>query len=148
VADITLEQSFTIIRAALRYARDKSFKPLAVMVLDARGAPKAFAAEDETSLKRAEIAQGKANAVLSLGLGGRELDRRARERPHFMNAVSSSLDGPFVPVPGGVLIKNQAGKVLGAVGVSGDTSENDEEAALAGIEAAELAADTGAGAAH
>jgi uncharacterized protein GlcG (DUF336 family) len=148
LADLTLEHALGIVQAALRYARDKSLKPLAVTVLDERGALKAFAAEDETSLKRGEIAHGKAHAVLSMGLGGRELERRAKERPHFINAVTHVVGGSFVPVAGGVLIKNSSGRVIGAVGISGDISDNDEHAALAGIAAANLVADTGANSGH
>jgi uncharacterized protein GlcG (DUF336 family) len=148
VAELTLEKALGIVQAAIRYAREQSLKPLAVSVLDERGALKAFAAEDETSLRRGEIAHGKAHAVLAMGLGGRELERRARERPHFINAVTHVVGGSFVPVAGGVLIRNSSGKVIGAVGISGDISDNDEHAALAGIAAATLLADTGAGGGH
>jgi uncharacterized protein GlcG (DUF336 family) len=111
--------------------------------LDARGALKAFGAEDNTSLKRGEIAYGKAHGALALGLPSRTINKMALERPHFMASLSHVVGGSLIPVPGGVLIKHQAGKLLGAVGVSGDTSDNDEAAALAGIKAAKLVGDPG-----
>ena len=115
-----------------------------VVVFDARGALKALAAEDGTSLRRAEIAMGKANGALALGIGSRAIAKRAEEQPTFVAAVSHLVGAPaLVPVPGGVLIRDGA-TVLGAVGISGDTSDNDELCAVAGIEAAGLVAQTGA----
>ena len=105
-------------------------------MLDARGALKAFAAEDGTSLKRAEIATGKAAGALAMGLGSRTLGKMAAERPHFVAAVTHAVGGMLIPVAGGVLIRDGAGALVGAVGISGDTSDNDEAAAVAGIEAA------------
>jgi uncharacterized protein GlcG (DUF336 family) len=113
-------------------------------VLDARGALKAFAAEDGTSLKRAEIANGKAHGTLAMGLGSRTLGKMAAERPHFVAAVTHAVGGMLVPVPGGVIVRDGTGDVVGAVGISGDTSDNDEAAAVAGIQAAGLKADPGA----
>ena len=139
-----LEIAQKIVAAALASGRSHSFKPLGVAVLDARGALKAFAAEDGTSLRRAEIAIGKAHGSLAMGLGSRALAKMAAERPFFVAAVTHAVGGSLIPVPGGVLIKDAAGALLGAVGVSGDTSDNDEVAALAGIEAAGLKGDTGA----
>jgi uncharacterized protein GlcG (DUF336 family) len=143
MTDLNLATAETIIKAALAHARAKKFNPLAVAVLDARGALKAFAAEDKTSLKRAEIAHGKAHGALAMGMGTRTLEKRARERPHFFAALSHVAGGSLVPVAGGVLVKDEAGDVIGAVGISGDTSDNDEAAALAGINAAGLNADPG-----
>ena len=139
-----LEIAQKIVAAALANARARNFKPLAVAVLDARGALKAFAAEDGTSLRRAEIATGKAHGALAMGLGSRTLGKMAAERPHFVAAVTHAVGGSLIPVAGGVLIRDGAGAVIGAVGVSGDTSDNDEAAAIAGIEAAGLKADPGA----
>jgi uncharacterized protein GlcG (DUF336 family) len=133
----------TIVTAALAYAKEHSLKPLAVGVLDDRGALVAFMAQDGTSLKRGEIALAKANGAISLGMGSRALMKRAEQQPFFIAAAGAAIGGALVPVPGGVLIKNAAGKVLGAVGISGDTSDNDEAAALAGIAAAKLEADPG-----
>jgi uncharacterized protein GlcG (DUF336 family) len=143
MAELTLEIAQSIVSAALKHARAQKMKPLGVAVLDSRGALKAYAAEDKSSLRREAIAHGKAYGSLALGMGSRAIDARARERPHFMAAVSH-VTGPLVPVPGGVLIRDGAGDVVGAVGVSGDTSDNDEAAAVAGIKAAGFTPDPGA----
>jgi uncharacterized protein GlcG (DUF336 family) len=118
------------------------FQPLAVAVLDPRGCLKAYKAEDGTSLMRFDIAFGKAWGALGLGFGTRELQRRA-EWGVFFNALQVMAEGKMVPVPGGVLIRNGAGLIVGAVGVSGDGSENDEMCAIQGIAAAGLKPDTG-----
>ena len=143
MSDLTLAAAQTIVATALQTARAHKLKPLAVVVYDARGALKAMGAEDGTSLRRAEVAMGKANGCLALGLGGRAIHKRAEEQAYFVAAVSH-LVGPaaLVPVPGGVLIR-RGEAVIGAVGISGDTSDNDEAAASAGIEAAGLVAETG-----
>lgn len=141
--DLSLQQAQSIVAAAIAHGRDKKFNRLAVAVLDARGALKAFAAEDGASLKRAEIAIGKASASLALGVGSRSINKMAKDRPYFIASLSHSVGGPFIPVPGGVLIKNEAGAIVGAVGVSGDTSDNDEAAASAGVKAAGFTADGG-----
>jgi uncharacterized protein GlcG (DUF336 family) len=145
MSELTLEKAQAIVEAALVHARGAGMKPLAVTVLDARGALKAFAAEDGTSLRRAEIAQGKAHGAVAMGMGSREHARTATERPQLVAAVTHAVAGSLVPVPGGVLINSGTGVLLGAVGISGDTSDNDEAAALAGIKAAGFAADPGAG---
>jgi uncharacterized protein GlcG (DUF336 family) len=138
---LTLVQAQTIIAAALAHARDKNFAPMGVVVLDARGVLKAYAAEDGTALRRADIAIGKAHGALALGIGSRTLGKRAVERPHFITAVTHAVGGSLVPVPGGVLIRGEGDGIIGAVGVTGDTSDNDEACALAGIAAAGLTAD-------
>lgn len=143
MSDLTLPQAQTILTAALAHARAQSFKPMVVAVLDARGAYKALAAEDGTSLKRAEIAHGKAHGALTLGMGSRAIAKRATEQAYFIAAVTHAAGGALIPVPGGVLIRDAAGVLLGAVGVSGDTSDNDEAAATAGVQAAGLTADPG-----
>lgn len=144
MADLTRAQARTIVETALSLARDRGFKPLAVAVYDARGALKAFEAEDGTPLKRGEIAMGKAFGAIALGVPSRTINAMALDRPHFVGALSTVVGGSFVPVPGGVLIRDAAGALVGAVGISGDTSDNDEAAAVAGIEAAGLKAETGA----
>jgi uncharacterized protein GlcG (DUF336 family) len=144
LTDLTLQAAQTIADAALKAAREKSFKPLSVVVYDARGALKALLSEDGTSLKRAEIAMGKAYGALSLGVGSRAIHKMALDRAYFVAAASHVVGGQLVPVPGGVLIKDPQGRILGAVGVSGDTSDNDEIAAAAGIEAAGFEFDAGA----
>lgn len=132
-----------ILEAALLYASEHGFKPMAVGVIDARGALKTFGAQDGTSLKRGEIALAKANGAVALGMGSRALMKRAETQGYFIAAATAAIGGALVPVPGGVLVKDAAGILLGAVGISGDTSDNDEAAALAGIKAAGLIADPG-----
>ncbi len=141
--DLSLTQAQAIVTTALAEARHRSFKPMVVAVLDARGAYKALAAEDGTSLKRAEIAHGKAFGALALGMGSRAIATRAAEQAYFVAAVTHVAGGALVPVPGGVLIRDVLGTLLGAVGISGDTSDNDEIAAMAGVEAAGLVGETG-----
>jgi uncharacterized protein GlcG (DUF336 family) len=143
MTDLTLAAAQTIVAGTLQEGRAKGLNPLAVVVLDERGALKAGAAEDGTSLKRTEIAHGKAYGALSLGIGSRSIGKRAKEQAYFVAAVSHVAGGAMIPVAGGVLLRDAAGKVIGAVGVSGDTSDNDENAALAGIAATGLKADPG-----
>jgi uncharacterized protein GlcG (DUF336 family) len=138
---LTLAAAQTIITAALAHAREKKFAPMGVVVLDERGVLKTYAAEDGTALRRADIATGKAYGALSMGVGSRTLGKRAEERPHFIAAVNGAIGGSMIPVPGGVLIRGADKTIIGAVGVTGDTSDNDEAAALAGIAAAGLTAD-------
>ena len=140
---LKLDQAHTIMHAALEEGTKRRLKPLSVLVLDARGALKAAASQDGTSLSRDKIAHGKAFGALSFGLGSRALHKRAEEQPYFISAVNGLLGGALVPVPGGVLIKDGTGALLGAVGISGDTSDNDEACASAGIAAAGLTADVG-----
>ncbi len=144
MGDLTLPIGQTIIAKALSQARELNLKPLAIVVLDDRGAVRAAAAEDGTSLRRFEVAHGKAYGALALGLGSRSIGKRAREQPSFVAAVSHIAGGALVPVPGGVLLKNRDGILLGSVGASGDTSDNDERVVLAGIEAVGLVGDPGA----
>ena len=141
--DLTLAQAQTLAIATLAEARTLSLKPLVVAVLDARGAYKVLLAEDGTSLRRAEIAHGKAYGALGMGLGSRAIAARAEQAPAFVAAVTHAFGGALIPVPGGVLLRDASGALLGAIGVSGDTSDNDEKAALAGITAAGLVGETG-----
>lgn len=143
MSELVLESANRIIDGAIAYARKEDLKKLAVAVLDARGALKSFSAEEGTSLKRGEVAIGKASAALAFGMGTRSIDKMAKDRPYFINSVTAAVGGMFVPVPGGVLIKDADGTVLGAVGISGDVSPNDEAAAVAGIEGAGFTADPG-----
>jgi uncharacterized protein GlcG (DUF336 family) len=142
MSELTLDVARKILDAALAKAVEKKIKPLVITVLDARGAVKVTAAQDGTSLMRAEIAHGKAYGALALGMGSRALFQRAQEQAYFVSAVNTMARGQLVPVPGGVLIQKD-GALLGAVGVSGDTSDNDEICAIAGIEAAGLKANPG-----
>ena len=140
---LSLSKAQTAVTAALAHARAAGLKPLVVVVLDARGAVKAAAAEDGASLKRFEIAHGKAFGALSLGMGSRSLAKRAKAEAHFVAAASHVVGGSLVPVPGGVLILDHDKTLLGAAGASGDTSDNDEAAVLAGLAEAGLAGDPG-----
>jgi uncharacterized protein GlcG (DUF336 family) len=142
MAELTLDVARKILDAALAKGLEKKLKPLAVMVLDARGCVRISAAQDGTSLLRNEIAHGKAYGALALGMGSRALFQRAQEQAYFIGAVNTLAQGRMVPVPGGVLIQD-GGLLLGAVGISGDTSDNDEACAIAGIEAAGLKANAG-----
>jgi uncharacterized protein GlcG (DUF336 family) len=139
---VDLAAAQKILEAALAYAVEHQLKPLAIGVLDSRGALKAFAAQDGVSLKRAEIALGKANGAIALGMGSRALLKRAEQQPFFIAAATAAVGGSLVPVPGGVLVKHD-GALVGVVGISGDTSDNDEAAALAGIAAAGYQGETG-----
>lgn len=139
---VSLEAASIIVDQALAKGRAMTFKPLAVAVLDPRGCLKAYKAEDGTSLLRFDIAFGKAWGALGMGFGGRELARRS-EAGMFFNSLQAMSEGKIVPVPGGVLIRNKAGQVVGAVGVSGDVSDSDEICAVEGIIAAGLIPDTG-----
>lgn len=140
---ITLEQARTVVAAALERARALGLAPMAVAVLDARGALKAFAAEDGCSLLREHIAQGKAWGAVGLGFGTRELARRAQHAPAFIGALQAMSQGRLVPTAGGVLVRDAQGTLLGAVGVSGDKPDADEDCAVQGILAAGLVGDTG-----
>ncbi len=139
---LTLAQAQTVIQVSLTHARQSRFRPLCIVVLDARAAVIAVASEDGSSLKRFEVAQGKAQGALAFNLGSRALGVMAVERPHFFAGVAHAVGG-LVPVAGGVLIRAADGAVIGAVGVSGDTSDNDEAAAMAGIKSAGFVADGG-----
>jgi uncharacterized protein GlcG (DUF336 family) len=142
---LSLEQASTIIDTALAHARRAGLKPLCIVVLDAGGHMLALKRDEHASLARPQIATAKAAGCLGLGFGGRDIARRAVERPAFYAALASILPQGLVPVAGGVLIRDAAGALLGAAGVTGDTSENDEACAVAGILAAGLVADAGAG---
>jgi uncharacterized protein GlcG (DUF336 family) len=139
---ITLAQATIIIEAALGKGCELALKPLSVVVLDNRASLVAAMSEDGVSQMRARIAHGKANAAIALGLGTRALMNRAEQQAYFIQAINGLAGGDMVPVPGGVLIRDDAGQLLGAIGISGDTSDNDEAAALAGIAAAGLIAQT------
>jgi uncharacterized protein GlcG (DUF336 family) len=141
---LSLAHASTIVDEALAEGRRRQFSPLCVVVLDAGAHAIALKREDRASHGRPVIATAKAAGCLSFGFGGREIARRAQSVPAFFDAVSGLLPQGLVPVPGGVLIRNAAGELLGAVGISGDTSDNDELCALAGIAAAGLVADSGA----
>jgi uncharacterized protein GlcG (DUF336 family) len=135
---ISLRKARTIIRKTLDKGREMELKPLSVVVLDAGGHVQAFEREDGASVGRFGIAHGKAYGSVMLGLAGTAQKARADQQAYFMAAVNGVYGGQLVPVPGGILIRDKKGAVIGAVGVTGDTSENDVEAGMAGIEAAGL----------
>lgn len=135
---ISLLQARTIIDAALAQARSDGALPLAVVVLDAGAHPVAFAREDGASLYRFDIARAKAAGALGMGADTRVLAERAAKNPVFFQSVSAIVQGQIAFSPGGVLIRDASGTIVGAVGVSGDTGERDEVCALAGMAAAGL----------
>lgn len=134
---LSLDQARAVIGASLAFRRDHDMAPMCVVVLDAGGHPIAFEREDGVANRRYDVAHGKAYGAISLGVNSRALGAMAVERPHFVHAVGAAIGGALVPVPGGVLVVAD-GVTIGAVGVSGDTSDNDEAAALAGIAGAGL----------
>jgi len=139
---LTLEKAQTIIAAAFQKGGEQAMKPLSVAVLDAGGHVVAFARQDGSSNLRFKIAEGKAAGAIALGMGSRAIFERAQQQPYFVGALNGLMDGAMVPVPGGVLIMEN-GSMIGGVGVTGDTSDNDEIAAIAGVEAAGFAANAG-----
>ena len=140
---LTLATCRIIADTALATGREKGMKPLGIVIVDARGSVRLTLVEDGNAIMRPDIAHGKAFGCVAVGVGGRTLERMTKERPHFIGALGGLSRDRLTPVPGGVLIRNADGVLLGAVGVSGDTSDNDEVCALAGIAAAGLKADTG-----
>jgi len=137
---ISLEQARTIIAAARAKGREMDLNPLTVVVLDAGGHLVAMEREDGSGYGRPDIAGGKAEGALAMGTSSRKLGDMAADRPQFMAALSAAWNGKLIPAAGGVLIRDAGGTLLGAVGVSGDLSDKDEEAAFAGIAAAGLTA--------
>ena len=140
---LTYDTSLNIAQEAVKKASKLGLNPLAVVVLDDRASLRICLNQDGTSIHRHRVAHGKANAAMSLGMGSRSLGSRAEEQAYFVDAVGRMMDGDFIPVPGGVLIRNSDGAILGSVGISGDTSDNDEAVAIAAIESVGLVADTG-----
>lgn len=139
---LTLELARKLADLCLERAKEMNLKPLTVAVLDAAGQLKVLLRQDGTSLMRPDIAQGKAQGAIGMGLGSRALYNRAQEQPYFIQAMNTIAGGRLVPVPGGVLIRSE-GEIIGALGITGDSSDNDEACAILAIEAAGLAADPG-----
>jgi uncharacterized protein GlcG (DUF336 family) len=142
LAEINLSRARRIIRATLAKGRELELKPLSVVVLDTGGHVKAFEREDGASPGRFAIAHGKAYGSIMLGIAGTAQMARAESQAYFVEAMNGLYGGKVVPVPGGVLVRDKRGDVVGAVGVTGDTSDNDAAAAQAGIEAAGYVAET------
>jgi uncharacterized protein GlcG (DUF336 family) len=138
---LTLAQAATIVDAALAAGRAADLEPLTVAVLDAGGHLLALKREDGSGILRPQIAIGKAWGALGMGVSSRTLSRRLAERGAFQGALAGASEGRFVAVPGGVLVRDAGGEVIGAVGISGDASDKDEYAAIAGVRAAGLQPD-------
>ena len=139
---LTLETARQIVKAARDKGRELDLKPLTVTVLDAAGATILMEREDGSAPMRPRIAHGKAFGAVQMGMGSRALGNRAEQQAYFIQAMNALAGGDLVPVPGGVLVRD-GDTIVGAVGITGDTSDNDEACAIAGIEAAGLKADAG-----
>lgn len=133
---ITREKARRILDAAFAEARAKNMEPLTAFVMDGGGNLIAAEREDGCAPLRFPVARGKAFAALGNGISSRTVGERNELRPAFLAAVAAASDGSFIPVPGGVLILGEHDAVIGAVGVSGASSEEDEQVAIVGIEAA------------
>ena len=140
---VTLAQASTIVDVTLKKARDTNSAPLTVAVLDAGGHLVAFKREDKSGILRYDIAYGKAWGALGMGFGSRTLAERAAQTPQFFTMLAAASGGRMIANPGGILLRDAAGDVIGAVGISGDTADNDEICGITGIEAAGLKADPG-----
>jgi uncharacterized protein GlcG (DUF336 family) len=141
--DLNLDRAARIVDAALDHAARHDMKPLTVAVLDAGGHLVALKRQDRSGILRPEIAQGKAWGALGMGAGGRGLAKRAQIAPAFFVALAAASQGRVIPVPGGVLIRDAEGEIIGAVGISGDLPDNDEACAVHAIELVGLSADPG-----
>lgn len=141
MVEITSNKAKRIINQAFAKGNEMGLNPLSVIVLDAGGHCKAFERQDGAAPGRFAIADGKANAAVVMGMPSSKLMERAEQQAYFVNALSDAYSGRIIPVPGGVLVRDKKGNIIGAVGVTGDTSDNDVIAAVAGIEAAGLIAD-------
>lgn len=136
MSSLTLAQANQIIAGALARSKASGFKPMGIVVLDEAGHLKAFAREDGASMFRFEVAQGKAWGAVGMGASSRVLAQRAKDNPNFFVALAATASGKFLPQTGAVLVKDGAGNVLGAVGASGGTGDEDELICIAGIESA------------
>lgn len=142
-ATFDLSAASSIVDTALEMARSQSLKPMTIAVLDAGGHLVAFKREDQSGILRPQIAVGKAWGALGMGAGSRHLAERAASHPSFFAALTAASEGRVFPVAGGVLIRDDRGRIVGAVGVSGDMPDQDEGCAMRGVEAVGLIADTG-----
>jgi uncharacterized protein GlcG (DUF336 family) len=133
---LTLEKAQAIIAAALAHSKSKQFKPMGIVVLDQAGDIKAFAREDGASMFRFDIARGKAWGAVGMGVSSRVLAERAKDNPNFFVTLAATANGKFLPQTGAVLIYSKNGHLLGAVGASGGTGDEDEEICAAGVQAA------------
>ena len=137
---LTLQQANQIITAALAKSKESGYQPMGIAVLDASGNLKAFASEDGASMFRFDIARAKAWGAAGMGVSSRTLAQRAKDNPNFFVSLAATSSGKFLPQTGAVVIKDAQGKVVGAVGASGGTGDEDEAICIAGVQAAGLAA--------
>ena len=135
---LSLATAQKIIDAALAHSKAQGYKPMGIAVLDEAGQLKAFAREDGASMFRFDIARAKAWGAVGMGSSSRVLAQRAKDNPNFFVSLSATSDGKFLPQPGAVVIKNAAGQIVGAVGASGGTGDQDEEICIAGVQAVGL----------
>ena len=139
MSTLTLAQANTIVSAALAQSKTAGYKPMGIAVLDASGNLKAFASEDGASMFRFDIARAKAWGAVGMGASSRVLMQRAKDNPNFFVSLSATSAGKFLPQTGAVVIKDAAGLIIGAVGASGGTGDEDEAICIAGVAAAGLA---------
>jgi uncharacterized protein GlcG (DUF336 family) len=130
---LTLDQAQRIVAAAIQAARKANFQPMGIAVLDAAGQVITYAREDGASMFRFDIARAKAWGAVGMGVSSRVLGQRAKDNPNFFVSLSATSDGKFLPQPGAVVIKNASGQIVGAVGASGGTGDEDEEICIAGV---------------
>jgi uncharacterized protein GlcG (DUF336 family) len=141
---LTLKQANTIIEHTLAKAHEMRVKPLGVVVLDSGGHLVAAQREDGASMFRIDIATGKAWGAVAMDCSSRMLAKRAKDNPNFFVTLAATAKGRFLPQPGGVLIKNAQGEIVGGAGASGGTGDEDEACCVSGIEQAGLVADASA----
>ena len=140
---LTLDTAVAIARAVVDRGREAGLKPLTVALLDSGGHIKVLLRDDGASLLREKIAVAKAYGALGMGLPSRALAEMADQRPLFVQSLTVLANGNLVPVAGGVLIKAATGELIGAAGVTGDTSDNDEDCAVQGVKSVGLVAEAG-----
>ena len=138
--ELSLSKARSLVRGIIKKGRELELKPLSVVVLDTGGHVKAFEREDGASPGRFDIARGKAYGAIMTGMPGSAQQKRAEDQAFFMTCLNGAYDGKVIPVLGSVIVKDSRDRIVGAVGVTGDTSDNDAAAAVAGIEAAGLTA--------
>ena len=138
MSSLTLQQAQTIIEAALKQSKHAGYQPMGIAVLDAAGHLKAFASEDGASMFRFDVARAKAWGAVGMGVASRKLAERAKDNPNFFVALAATADGRFLPQTGAVVIRDAQGLLLGAVGASGGTGDEDEAICIAGVQAAGL----------
>jgi uncharacterized protein GlcG (DUF336 family) len=139
---LTLDEANTIIAATFAAAKKRKCRPMSAIVLDAGGRVKAFQKQDHASMLRFEVCYGKAYGALALGRPSKLVLQKANEKPLFMQSIENLADYPLFLEGGGQLIRDEAGEVMGAIGVTGDANEMDDICAIAGIHAVGLRADS------